>query len=505
MRWDYLTLINTQTMTTRFIVLLLFGFGLFSCNNPQNPKEPIVIKDRVLYPNTVLAPLFDSLRPTTQTFVIKGDQDTLLVGQNGITVIILKNTFVDENGTPATTVQLDLVEINSTAEMIKANLQTTAGDRILQTGGMFFIDAKQGNKSLAIAADRAVYVETKSLFKEPKMKIFEGDFDDNGTIDWTGTGGLDNKLLPIPLSLMNFQKCGLECSFSKEQVAILLDPKLENTYIATRAFEDRCCVLSYTTCMQNGNLSQELLDKYVNNIHQPLYYADSLVVAYLLEHFEDKIDPTMRFEFSEVGWFSYIFKELTAFKGQQLLNVINFEQLGIDASTTPEELISNGISEREAYKFIAAYRQRTQIVALRIAKDKTARLASYSFSINQLGWVNVDKFLDEKEAAPSNFLVKIKSKDTLDVVSVSLIIPSYNVAVSSSHNDKNTYSFTKKKEGYRTLPVGKAAIVVAFSYKNNQPFFGKKKIKIPKDGQIELELLAATEQEIKEDIAQLMK
>lgn len=497
-------------MTIRNIIAILL-LGLFSCNSKQEKKadnqnsnqKAISIEDRVLYPTTTLSPLFDSLRPTTQTFTIKGDRDTLLVGQNGTTLTILKNTFVNSQGQPATTVKIDLVEVNSIADIIKANLQTTSGEKILQTGGMFFIDAKENNKSLAVAEGKSIYVEVKSNFKDPQMKIFDGKFDDKGKIDWTTAGDLENNLIPIPLRLVNFHKCDFECGFTKKQTDDLSSPKFENTYIATREFEDRCCAMMYATCPQSNNLSQKFLDIYTTNIDKPLFYSDSLVVDYLAKHYKDKIDTTKKFEWDETGWFSYMFQSFMEFKEQRLTSTINFDKLGISESTTTDELISKGYLASEAEKFIALFKTRKQIVKSKEAEKQTSRLASYSFSINKLGWVNVDKFFSDKNTEPSTFLVRAKSKDTLDFISVSLVIPAYNVAVFSIHNDGNLYSFTEKNDGYRTLPVGQEAIIVAFSYRDNKPYFGKQKIKIPKDGQIDLTLTVSTEQTIKQNISKL--
>jgi hypothetical protein len=494
-------------MTIRIIIAILLLSGLFACNSSQDKKQSdqntITIEDRVLYPKTVLSPLFDSLRPATQTYTIKGDRDTLLVGQNGTTFTILKNTFVNSEGQPAKTISIDLVEVNSIADIIKTNLQTTSGDKILQTGGMFFINAKENNKPLEVAEGKSIYVEVKSNYKDPQMKIFNGKFDNKGKIDWATTGNLENNLIPIPLSLVNFHKCDYECGFSKKQTDDLLNPKFENTYIATREFEDRCCAMSYATCPQSNNLSQKFLDIYIANINKPLYYSDSLVIDYLAKNLNDKIDTTKKFTWDDNGWYSYMFQFFIELKNQRLTNTINFDKLGITESTTTEELVSKGYSEREAEKFIAFFKVRKQIVKSREAEKQTSQLASYSFSINKLGWVNVDRFIDDNNTEPSTFLVQIKSKDTLDFISVSLVIPGYRVAVFSIHNDGNLYSFTKKNDGYRKLPVGQDAIIVAFSYKDNKPYFGKQKIKIPKDGQIDLALTASTEQIIKQDISKL--
>lgn len=494
-------------MTTLQYITTILIIVLYACNSPQVKKLPdqkvIRIEDRVLYPKTTLSPLFDSLRPETQTFTIKGDRDTLLVGQNGTTVIILKNTFVNSQGKQAMAINIDLVEVNSIVDIIKSNLQTTSGDKILQTGGMFFIDAKENNKSLAVAEGKSIYVEVKSSYKDPQMKIFDGKFDDKEKINWTTTGNLENNLIPIPLSQVNFHKCDFECGFSKKQTDDLSKPKFENTYISTREFEDRCCAMAYATCPQSNNLSQKFLDIYTSNIDKPLFYSDSLVIDYLAKNFKDKIDTTKKFDWNDTGWFTYMFQFFIELKNQRLTNTINFDKLGITESTTTDELISKGYSESEADKFIALFKMRKQIVKSREAEKQTSRLASYSFSINKLGWLNVDRFIDDKNTEPSTFLVQTNSKDTLDFISVSLVIPGYNVAVFSIHNDSNLYSFTKKNDGYRNLPVGQDAIIVAFSYKDNKPYFGKQKIKIPKDGQIDLTLTASTEQTIKQDINKL--
>ena len=73
----------------------------------------------------------------------------------------------------------------------------------------------------------------------------------------------------------------------------------------------------------------------------------------------------------------------------------------------------------------------------------------------------------------------------------------------SIQNEKIVYSFTKKKDGYRKLPVGQDAILVAFSYKDNRPYFGQQKIKIPKDGLIQLSLNVTNELTVKSEIAKL--
>jgi hypothetical protein len=488
--------------TLRYITTILFLSGLFACNSLQD-KKAIKIEDRTYSQKSPLSPLFDSLSPIKQTFQIKGDRDTLIVGHNGTILTIPKYTFVNAQGQVATTVELSLVEANTIADMIKSNLQTTSGENILQSGGMFFIDAKENNKSLGIAEDKSIYVEVKSNYKEPQMKIFEGKFDNKREINWLVTGNLEIDLIPIPLSLLNFHKCDFEGGFSKGQTDSLLNPKYENTFISTREFEDRCCAMNVATSDWFNGLSKRLLDIYLSNLEKPLYYSDSLVVDYLAKNYKDKIDSSIKFKFDEIGWTTYMFQFFTELKNQHLTNTINFDKLGITETTSSDNLVSKGYSNNDAEKYIALFKVRNQVIKERKSEMQTSKLASYSFTINKLGWVNVDRFIEEKNTDISTFLVDVKSNEVLDFISVSLVFPNYGVSVFSIHNDGNLYSFTKKKEGYRKLPIGQDAIIIAFSYKDNKPYFGKQKIKIPKDGKISLIMNPSSEKAIKKDIEEL--
>ena len=388
-------------------------------------------------------------------------------------------------------------------DFIKSNLQTNSGNNILQSGGMFFIDAKENNASLKIADGKSIYVEVKANQKDSKMSIFQGSYDKGGNLNWTKSNNLDNNLITLPLNLLNFARGAWECALSKEQVKSLLNPKFENTFIATREFEERVNVLHFVAC-QKG-LSQPIIDIYINNIDKNLWYSDSLVVSYFEKHHKNNIDTLRKFQFDDIGWITAYYQTFIAFKKQRLTNTINFEKLGITQSSTVDDLKSKGYSGNDAEKIIAYFRTRQLIIKSIAAKDKVTNLASYSFLINKLGWVNVDKFYDDPEAQTSEFITVIDPKDSLDFISVSLIIPRYNISIFSIHNDRNLYSFTKKKDGYRKLPVGQDAIIVALSYKNNIPYFGNQKIKIPKDGQIQLQLTQTTAQAIKQDIAKLME
>lgn len=488
--------------------MVILVICLISCEQKSKETSLLItpIPERQLYPESIIKNAFDSIRPARQTFLINGEKDTLISGNNGTSIAISKNTFINAQGEIVTgSIDIELVEVNSIADIIGANLQTTSGDKILQTGGMFFIDAKNQGLPLKVRENKSIDVEVKDSFINNEMKVFSGGYDSAGRISWKKSGDLEDRLISIPLNLLNFNYGAWECWYSEEQIKFLTDPKFKNTYISTREFDYKARVLDYGTCPQMKDLDDKLLDIYTSNIDKTLGYADSLVASYIFTTYKNLIDTTKEFSFDDTGWLSHMYKSAIQFSKQELLNPIDFDQLGISAKTTSEDLVDRGIPENEASKLINLYKMRTKVIQELEDKNATLRLGSYSFSINQLGWINVDRFLDDSNAMESDFIVELNSQDTLEYVSLSLVIPNYDIAVFSLRNEQNKYSFTKTQNGYRRLPVGEDAILVAFSYKNNKPYFGKKKIKIPATGEIELKIELTEQSNIKAAVAKLIK
>jgi hypothetical protein len=469
-------------MFKAFLIALILGLVIGCSSN--NEKQVVKIDERILLPNNLLLPLFDSIRTKTQIYKIQGTKDTLIVGENGTVISINKNTFIDSSGNPPTaSIEIRLVEIITLEDVIKTNLHTVSDGKVLQTAGMLFLDAVSNNKPLRVAEGKDIFIVAKSQINDSRMLIFNGDYNNLGFINWSLDKGMENHLIPIPLKLLNFRKGAWECSLSDTQIGLLNNEKYENTYLATREFENRASVLNFLTCDYFGSLSQDLLEIYLNNIDKDLFYSDSLVVDFLWNNQRNNIDTLKEFDFNKKGWMTWAFQALEQFKNQRLTNVINFDKLEMNENTTIEQLLQKGISLKDAERIVALY----------------------LFSTNKLGWINIDAFLLDKNLKESNFTIDLNSKDTLEFISLALIIPSYRVSISPTENNGNTYSFTKNADGNRKLPVGTDAIIVAFSYKNNHPFYGKKKIKIPEKGVINLDLKISSQQLIKRDIEKILK
>ncbi|PZR23118.1 MAG: hypothetical protein DI535_24780 [Citrobacter freundii] len=293
----------------------------------------------------------DSLLPA-QIFFINPSKDTVIETRDGIVVSIPANGFLDAGGNAANgSVQLVLKEALDAASIMKAGLSTMAGDRQLETGGMFFIDARQGEKVLKINPVNTLHVAIPSDTLKPRMQLFKGKRNKGG-IDWTDPAPLNTALTTVDIQSLNFypplyldslkrwgyditnkkftdslyysfageivnravptpvaadtalkdeyridtsysqskdsNTIGLSsghqrdlyyhaCGLNPANVKAIWNDHFQNTFIATKQFEERMKYLHKIGV-------DDFLKVYIDNIDKDLFYADSLI-AYTAAEF----------------------------------------------------------------------------------------------------------------------------------------------------------------------------------------------------------------------------
>jgi hypothetical protein len=140
-----------------------------------------------------------------QTFWLSSRRDTVIETSAGIVLSIPAAAFLNANHQPVTgTIELVLKEALDAATILKAGLSTYAGDRLLETGGMFFLDARQNGRPLRVDANHAIYAEIPTDKVRPDMQLFTGKRLAGGIIDWTNPRPLEHDLLPVDIHLLNF-------------------------------------------------------------------------------------------------------------------------------------------------------------------------------------------------------------------------------------------------------------------------------------------------------------
>lgn len=158
-------------------------------------------------------------------YTISGDKDVVIETPEGIIFSIPKESFVDKNGQSVTgEFELEIKEAMNTADIMKAGLSTWSDDKLLETGGMFYINARKDGENLQIAKDANVTSSIPKLQDRNDMMLFDGvrenphwrlEIEQNadssalysnqtGEINWVNPRKPISDLVSVPMDQLNF-------------------------------------------------------------------------------------------------------------------------------------------------------------------------------------------------------------------------------------------------------------------------------------------------------------
>lgn len=123
-----------------------------------------------------------SKAPEVQKFTQDASQYFFITSKNGFIYSFYPGTLT-QNGAPVSgDVDVEIIEYTSKSDMIFSGITTLAGDRLLESGGMFNIDITANNQSVDLNGTYQVSIPTAQL--DFGMQIFEGQEVNNpdGTI-----------------------------------------------------------------------------------------------------------------------------------------------------------------------------------------------------------------------------------------------------------------------------------------------------------------------------------
>jgi mono/diheme cytochrome c family protein len=152
---------------TKFLPVLFLFFFLVSCSGKNESLK-------VLNPKNL----------RTQHFVVNPNHDTTLFSLKGGIFKINNGSFEGEGP-----VDIEIKEAYTPLEILYAGLSTESGGRLLESGGMVFINAKRNGKQIGLRKSIDVSIPTNYVNKE--MQLFKGEETQNGDIDWKDPQPLD--------------------------------------------------------------------------------------------------------------------------------------------------------------------------------------------------------------------------------------------------------------------------------------------------------------------------
>lgn len=181
-------------MKVHLFILLLFLFLLSSCNdskqNETNTNIPPIEKS---VKEKILTDLFHPSSIEKQKFTIE-NKDTLIKSDSGCSYKIFKNSFQFKDGTSidSADISIEIQEVLKKSDMILGNLTTQSNNFILESGGMFNIQAYSSGQVLELSKGKEIGITVPTKNIEPGMEIFQGNVTDS-SITWNQPAPILNK------------------------------------------------------------------------------------------------------------------------------------------------------------------------------------------------------------------------------------------------------------------------------------------------------------------------
>lgn len=141
------------------------------------------------------------LAPKPQVFTIDNLRDTLITCKKGTRINFPMKCFAENNGIPNDNLQIKIFEYLTYKEFFAAGLSTASNGRLLNTGGMLYVEVSNAGQKVNLKKDSAytIWLPTSNNRRDESMQTFYGKKSDTG-INWDlnpqypETGITDNQI-----------------------------------------------------------------------------------------------------------------------------------------------------------------------------------------------------------------------------------------------------------------------------------------------------------------------
>ncbi|MAZ27832.1 MAG: hypothetical protein CL868_12245 [Cytophagaceae bacterium] len=277
----------------RKITLLLLICFFASC---EKDKNVIALKDLLSNPQL-----------EEQVFTLRSDTINFIVGKFGTQIMIDPQDLEGFDGNQS--LKLELVELTTKEALVKYNAQTIADGKWLISGGAYNIQVKNGDKYLELKSGKVIQVSFPQLSTEA-MKIFEGNHDDSGNMNWYLTDkNLEEKVYPW-IFLKDTIVLDEEMTRINrvDQYRIAFNTVLKDSGSFSEFEKDERVLASDTTFFKNDTLYSQIRLNIISETDSDEIFFDSIDASQLKEYNNliFKRNNTLRLyqaiEIAKLGW-----------------------------------------------------------------------------------------------------------------------------------------------------------------------------------------------------------
>lgn len=144
-------------------------------------------------------------RLESQVFKLNPLCDTIIETKNGIVFSVPAKSFLNKRGeVPQQTINLEIKEAMTPSEIMKAGLSTMSNGKLLETGGMFYVNARVGEENLSIDKNNPLNANVPVNNNKKGMMLFKGERKADGSINWIDPKPIKKKLTTVDITKLNF-------------------------------------------------------------------------------------------------------------------------------------------------------------------------------------------------------------------------------------------------------------------------------------------------------------
>lgn len=145
-----------------------------------------------------------------QFFSIDAEKDTVLTTKSGMVIAIPKGALL-ENGKPVEgNVEIEIKEAINPEDIVLSGLSSMSGDDLLETGGMFYFNARKNGNTLDIDPQNGVVIDVPTDNPKAGMQLYDGIRKEDGTIDWQNPKPIEQFLTTVDITTLDFYPPGYE-------------------------------------------------------------------------------------------------------------------------------------------------------------------------------------------------------------------------------------------------------------------------------------------------------
>jgi hypothetical protein len=405
----------------------------------------------------------DNIR--TQTFSIDPLKENRIVGARGGIFIIPAGAF---EGTGSVTIELK--EVYAPIEILAAGLTTESNGQLLESGGMFYMNAKREGKELELKKE--INGSIPSNYINDSMKLFKGEVEEVGNVNWVD---------PVPIQTDT-------------------TPNTNCIETGKRLFLTNCASCHAVNTRLTGPAiagadSKVPRQLYYDFIHNPAKTAmKSSYYSHLIAEYEGII--------------------MTGFPGlsnKDIDCIIEYTNSGVNGPTLLTQPCGfDTIFIDEDFEMVRrnafARRNNDSEPLIEMQNDKLLETDTitpiiqerYSFEINTFGWYNIDIFIKEMEGIDDVTLSATTDFSDKELIDITLYLPDKRVFGSGYYNSKLARFTFGTDETKTPLFIGDLAIIFSLARKDNQIFYNVQEFRVTKSQSLKISMQETTEEKLQE-------